>query len=161
LKIIEPALKEIASRHKIKIVTIGADNRALRTVSFQNLPWVEESEAYTISNFDVGVMPLPDEPFERGKCGYKLIQYMACNVPVVASPVGVNTEIVEAGRNGFLASSTNQWVNALELLISTPQKARKMGREGRRKVEENYCLQITAPILARIIQSAVRQRSDK
>lgn len=153
---IEPALREVASRHRLQFVAVGAGNLKFDGVSSQSLPWSEHSEAGSASGFDVGVMPLQDEPFERGKCGYKLVQYMACGVPVVASPVGANKEIVEPGHNGFLAATQTQWIEALEYLIRNPENAKKMGLQGRRKVEEQYCLQVTAPRLTRVIREAVR-----
>jgi len=99
-------------------------------------------------------MPLPDNPWERGKCGFKLIQYMACGKPVVASPVGVNREIVVDGVNGFLASTPKEWVEALLRLKADPELRRAMGEKGRRMVEEKYCLQVTAPRLHRILLEA-------
>ena len=116
--------------------------------------WDEATETGEIGKFDVGIMPLPDNPWERGKCGFKLIQYMACGKPVVASPVGVNREIVVDGVNGFLASSHDEWVRALERLKSDPELRRTMGANGRRMVEEKYCLQVTAPRLHRLLLEA-------
>ena len=96
-------------------------------------------------------MPLPDGPFERGKCGYKLIQYMACALPVVASPVGANRDIVEQGRNGFLASDADEWRAALHALVADPGLRRRFGEAGRRSVEQCYSLQVHAPRLARLL----------
>ena len=101
--------------------------------------------------------PLPDTPFERGKSGYKLIQYMACGLPVVASPVGVNCEIVEHGVNGFLARTDEEWITALTALRKSPDLRIRMGAAGRRKVEEHYCVQVTAPYLHRLLDEAAAQ----
>ena len=87
-------------------------------------------------------MPLPDKPFERGKCGYKLIQYMVCGKPVVASPVGVNKEIVRDGIDGFLASNETEWSTALELLCSDRKLRNRMGEAGRKRVEEQYNIDV-------------------
>ncbi|MDR9769432.1 glycosyltransferase [Acetomicrobium sp.] len=95
---------------------MGSGPVELVGVPVEILPWTEENEVAAIQNFDVGIMPLPDGPWERGKCGYKLIQYMACGRPVVASPVGVNRQIVEHGVNGFLANDTADWITALREL---------------------------------------------
>jgi glycosyltransferase involved in cell wall biosynthesis len=92
-------------------------------------------------------MPLLDSPWERGKCGYKLIQYMACGLPVVASPVGVNSVIVREGVNGFLASADEEWAVALETLIRDAALRQRMGSAGRQRVEDEYCVQQTAPRL--------------
>ncbi len=108
----------------------------------------EETEVESISECDVGLMPLFDSPWERGKCGYKLIQYMACGLPVVASDVGVNSEIVQDEVNGFLARSSEDWVNSLERLLTDTEMRKRMGKAGRQRVEEEYCIQKTAPKLA-------------
>src|SRR5207302_11438733 len=101
-------------------------------------------------------MPLPDDPPERGKCGYKLIQYMACGRPVIASPVGANREIVEHGVNGFLADTPGEWINALQSLRRDPALRTRMGHAGRKKVERVYSLQVTAPRLADLLLSIPR-----
>jgi glycosyltransferase involved in cell wall biosynthesis len=104
----------------------------------------------------VGVIPLEDSPFERGKSGYKLIQYMACGLPVVASPVGVNTTIVEYGINGFLAKSPEEWEWALRALAADPTLRNHMGQAGCAKVEREYSLKVTAPLLADWLAESVR-----
>ena len=86
-------------------------------------------------------MPLMDTPWDRGKCGYKLIQYMACYLPVIASPIGINKELVKNEKNGFLASCRSDWENALKKLLNSYQLRQKMGKEGRKLVEKEYSLQ--------------------
>jgi glycosyltransferase involved in cell wall biosynthesis len=86
-------------------------------------------------------MPLPDGEFMRGKCGLKLIQYMACGLPAVASPVGINTEIVEEGKNGFLAASEEEWFEKLDRLVRHPELRLKLGGAGRAKVAAGYTLE--------------------
>jgi len=119
-------------------------------------PWSEEREAQEILEFDVGIMPLDDTEWERGKCGYKLLQYMAAGRPVVASPVGVNPEIVEAGVSGFLASTPEEWQAALSRLRDEPGLAARMGEAGRQRVEARYSIEIAEPRLRSLLQSAVR-----
>jgi glycosyltransferase involved in cell wall biosynthesis len=116
------------------------------------LPWTEATEVDDISRGDIGVMPLLNTPWELGKCGYKLIQYMACGLPVVASPVGVNSAIVEHGRNGFLASDATAWLESLNQLLNSPVLRHQLGQAGRVKVEQQYCLQVTAPRLVQWLQ---------
>ena len=117
----------------------------LPAVPTEHVPWTEAAEVAAIAEFDVGIMPLADEPWERGKCGYKLIQYMACGLPVVASPVGVNRQIVEHGVNGFLAETPTQWDEALRTLLADPALRQRMGQAGRQKVERQFSLQVTGP----------------
>jgi glycosyltransferase involved in cell wall biosynthesis len=150
----EFALKEVCRNRGGKIVLIGAGENPFSGLMATLRDWDGEREAEEIGRFDVGIMPLPDNPWERGKCGFKLIQYMACGKPVVASPVGVNREIVVDGVNGFLASSHDEWVRALERLKSDPELRKAMGTNGRRMVEEKYCLQVTAPRLHRLFLEA-------
>ncbi len=151
----ESVLKQVCRNRGGKIVMIGASENPFSGLMATIREWDGEREAEEIGNFDVGVMPLPDNLWERGKCGFKLIQYMACGKPVVASPVGVNREIVVDGVNGFLASSHDEWVRALERLKSDPELRKTMGANGRRMVEEKYCLKVTAPRLHRLLLEAV------
>jgi glycosyltransferase involved in cell wall biosynthesis len=99
-------------------------------------------------------MPLPDDPFERGKCGYKLIQYMACGKSVIASPVGANATIVENGRTGYLARDNKEWTAALAALCDNPDLREQMGSAGRKKVEAIYSLQTNSPRLAALLRGA-------
>lgn len=152
LESIFPILKKISEIRKIKVSLVGAQHFDLNGTPVDFLEWSEELEVQYINEFDIGIMPLPDEPFERGKCGYKLIQYMACAKPVVASPVGVNCKIVEHGQNGFLASSEEEWTNYLLKLIDNYCLRLKMGMVGRKKVESEYSLSDAAGTLCRIIE---------
>src|SRR5262249_32197241 len=109
-----------------------------------------------IRNLDVGIMPLPDEPWERGKCGYKLLQYMASTRPVIASPVGANRQIVDNGTNGFLAATHSEWLHAFQILQASRELRNRLGMAGRKKVEAGYSLQSKAPVIGAILQNAIR-----
>ena len=155
LGLIKEALEQVAKLTGARVVLVGSgDQDPLPGVAKDVLPWSEESEVAQIQSFDVGIMPLPDGPFEQGKCGYKLIQYMACGLPVVASPVGVNTRIVEQGTTGFQASTDTEWVEALVKLAQDAGMRAALGKAGRTKVEQEYSLQVTAPRLLQIISEA-------
>ena len=151
LDLVAPALKVLATEFPLQLRVIGAQF-AWPGLDVDCRPWTEDSEVNEIQDLDIGIMPLIDSPWERGKCGYKLIQYMACGKPVVASPVGVNQEIVGDGINGYLASTVDDWIYAFRALFSDMQKQVAMGAQGRRLVEERYCLQVTAPRLAQLFQ---------
>lgn len=144
-------LSDVAQSSGLRFVAIGARKLpfAGEWCSMQN--WSEDTEAHSIANIDIGVMPLPDLPWERGKCGYKLIQYMAAGKPVIASPVGVNIHIVRNGENGFLANTDEEWAGALRTLIENPALRQRMGRAGRRRVEEEFCLSVSAPKLVELL----------
>jgi len=155
LPAIAPALKEVCSRGNVRIVLIGSGEVNLG-VPVEVRAWSETTEARDIREIDVGIMPLPDEPFEQGKCGYKLLQYMVSGLPVVASPVGANRKIVDEGTTGHLAGTHNVWVQALERLRENPAMRLKMGKEARLRVERTYSVQAQAPRILEVLEKARR-----
>jgi len=154
LKMIMPVLKSFCSQHNARLLLVGAGKVDLPGVPVANRSWSEKTEVDDITEFDVGIMPLYDTAWYRGKSGFKLIQYMASGKPVIASPVGVNSEIVKNSKNGFLAQTEADWLESLSILYFHPEKRLSMGRVGRKMVEENYCFQVTAPRLLNIIRNA-------
>jgi len=146
-------LSRLATRYPISCVAIGARQDQVADGPFIATAWSEANEVKLLSEIDIGIMPLPDEPYTQGKCGYKLIQYMACGLPVVASAVGVNKEIVREGENGFLATSDREWEDALVRLILDPDLRRRMGVAGRIRVEAEFSLQRQAPRLEQLLRS--------
>ena len=159
LSMIQPALAEVCATGDARLVLVGSGPVEIAGVPTEVRPWSEATEADDARSFDVGVMPLPDEPWERGKCGYKLIQYMACGKPVIASPVGVNKEIVETGVNGFLAETLPDWVKFFNLLRSDPDLGARLGGCGREKVETRYCTRVSAPVLCEALLEAAGRRA--
>jgi glycosyltransferase involved in cell wall biosynthesis len=160
LGMIREALEEVIKKLGARLVLVGSgDQDPLPGLEKNIIAWNEENEADIIQSFDVGIMPLPDGPFERGKCGYKLLQYMACGIPVIASPVGANTRIVEQGKTGFLASSMEEWKQALLILSRDGNLRNKLGKAGRKKAEQEYSLQVTAPRLFEILTEARSRKS--
>jgi glycosyltransferase involved in cell wall biosynthesis len=153
LQAIAPALAKVCEGGGACVQLIGSGPIDLPGVPVELLAWDESTEVSFLQKFDVGIMPLPDEPWTRGKCGLKLIQYMACGLPVVASPVGANCDIVEQNVNGFLAQTREEWVQALLTLMNMAGIGRRMGQSGRKKVEEQYALQVTGPKLAKLLRS--------
>jgi glycosyltransferase involved in cell wall biosynthesis len=156
LKVLATALRYLFDTFNVRIVAIGANACQFGDLPIEVVNWTENTEVAEILKFDIGIMPLPDEPFERGKCGYKLIQYMACGKPVVASPVGVNVSIVEPGVNGFLASTVDDWKKYLGLLCVDSMLRRRLGSAGRNIVEKSYSLNVTAPRLEMLLKAAER-----
>ncbi len=154
LSLIRPVLTELIQSGKARLVVVGAREVPFQEVPTEVKPWSEATEVADVLAFDVGIMPLTDEPWERGKCGYKLIQYMACSRPVIASPVGANRQIVDHAVNGFLAGTNQEWRSAFDTLSSAPDLRTRLGQAGRQKVEAHYCTRVTAPRLAAILKSA-------
>jgi glycosyltransferase involved in cell wall biosynthesis len=155
LKLIHKALLCLRKRCMFKLRLIGA-RLELPGIDVEYVDWSEATEVSSIDFCQVGVMPLPDLPWERGKCGYKLVQYMACGLPVVASPVGVNPVIVRSGVNGYLADSDEEWTASLETLLRNASLRQLMGSEGRQRVEKEYSVQQVAPRLAQLLRLAAR-----
>ena len=149
-----PVLTSLCQTGQVQVLAVGARDLNLPNVNLICLPWTEADEVAAIYRFDIGIMPLPDQAWERGKCGYKLIQYMACSKAVIASPVGSNQQIVNHGVNGYLASTLADWQMALIELKENPAQRMAMGQAGRNKVEASYCLQVTAPRLHKILTAA-------
>jgi glycosyltransferase involved in cell wall biosynthesis len=139
---INKILSEFTSKYNTIVHLIGFDKRLENKLSFSYriIDWSEDTEIKEICKFDVGIMPLIDGYFERGKCGFKLIQYMGCKKPVIASPIGENNIIVEHGKNGFLASNSKDWFEYLKILLNHPQKRKILGKNGFLKVKEKYSL---------------------
>ncbi len=153
LKLVIPALKEVCKNDTARVVLIGAKKEELPNIPVEYVSWSEETEIKEIKKFDIGIMPLPDNPWERGKCGFKLIQYMACEKPVIGSPVGVNKKIIKHGINGYQVRNIDEWIWAINKLKNDPKLGQKMGKAGRKIVEKNYCLQVTAPKLLKILKN--------
>jgi glycosyltransferase involved in cell wall biosynthesis len=152
LKPYRDLFRKISSQYNAKFIAIGIDANQFN-LPMQSEKWSESSEVKSLYNLDIGIMPLLDEKFERGKCGYKIIQYMACNLPVIASPVGVNKAIIKHGENGFLAKTMQEWEEYLVLLITNPVLRKEMGLFGAESVKNHYSIDITAPILIDVFKS--------
>jgi hypothetical protein len=153
-----PLLRELTQSRGVRVRVVGA-GPAARADAFPGLDLIEWSEAREVEDvqaMDIGVMPLPDDIWARGKCGYKLVQYMACALPVIASPVGVNSEIVTPGVNGFLATGESEWRDSLLRLIDDPALRRTFGAAGRARVEESYSLDVHAPRFVGLLRSLAR-----
>jgi glycosyltransferase involved in cell wall biosynthesis len=114
--------------------------------------WSADREAHDVGDCHVGIMPLPDDEVSRGKGGMKALQYMATGRPVVVSPVGVNAEIVQAGHNGYLANTLEDWVASLSKLARDPGLRARLGANARRTIEQGYSAQISAAKFAEVVE---------
>ena len=151
-----PLLEELCDGERARLLVVGAGSAANadRFRGMELAQWSEPGEIASVQAMDIGIMPLPDEPWARGKSGYKLVQYMACGLPVVASPVGVNSTIVRDGETGFLASSVDEWRAALIRLIDDADLRASMGQRGRVRSVKAYSLRSQAPRLIDVMRSA-------
>jgi glycosyltransferase involved in cell wall biosynthesis len=153
LKPILPVIDQLSTQIDFEFHIVGSNSEFI----FDNLKpkyikWTERSEVASILGFDIGIMSLQDTLFEKGKCGYKLIQYFGCAKPVVASPIGVNVEIVDHEVNGFLATNDEDWKKYLTLLLTDSNLRKEMGDKGFLKVLKKYDVAINANLLIDIIE---------
>lgn len=140
---------------------VGGGPDAARWKGVEALDWSEASEIAAVQSMDIGIMPLPDERWARGKCGYKLIQYMACGLPVIASPVGVNEQIVREEVNGFLATEVGEWTDALGRLLASAEQRHRLGGAGRAIAEREYSLAAYAPVVTSLVQQVARAKTTR
>lgn len=158
-------LRRVRERHDFTLRVIGAPRVSLPGIDIEMTPWTPETEATNLQGAWAGLMPVPDDAWARGKCGCKALQYMAVEVPAVCSPVGMNAQLIRDGENGLLASSEDEWVDKLSLLINSPELRRRLGRAGRETVKNWYSAEVQVPRVYQIFRSAARfsateQQSD-
>lgn len=152
---------EVAHEHQFVLRVAGAVRPVeVPGVQVDNVRWSLENEVALFNTCDIGVYPLADDPWTRGKCGFKAIQFLASGVPVVASAVGVNKEIVQDGVNGFLARTNSEWVSALGRLLVDADVRARFGAAGRRLVEERYSLERNAPLMIATFERALARAAS-
>lgn len=153
LQLIRAPLARLGRRFpQLRLRVIGALAVELEGLPVEVRPWSLEGEVEELRGFDIGLMPVPDDPWTRGKGGYKLLQYMATGLPVVTSPVGVNRRIVRDGETGFWARTPEEWEECLARLIADPALRRRMGQRGRAAMEADYALEACSRRLAEILK---------
>lgn len=157
LDMLAEPLRRLAATHRIVVDVVGAGTPlAWPGVPVRNREWRLADEVQYFQNADIGVCPLRDDEWGRGKCAFKAIQYMAVGVPVVASRVGANTELIRDGENGFLAATDHEWEEKLGLLARDPWLRQQMGDAARKTIEERYSLQVVGPRLVRALTDVMR-----
>jgi glycosyltransferase involved in cell wall biosynthesis len=148
-----PVLREIEKKYPIRIQIISNKNANIDLASAEFIPWSKENEMQQLLAFDIGLMPLTDDDWSRGKCGFKALQYMALAIPCVASPVGVNSSIIENQKNGFLCKTDKEWHETLSALIENINLRKQIGVEGRKKVLESYSVASNSVTFLSLINS--------
>lgn len=161
LKLIEGPLRRLALQYpEVAVRVIGANGWGLPGIEVETKDWSLEEESKDLADFDVGLMPITEDPWTLGKGGYKLLQYMASALPVVASPVGINSEIVEEGETGFLARSEGEWEERLTRLIKDASLRERMGSRGRAVAENRYSLSTQQQQLMDILTEVAESRGS-
>jgi len=159
VNILIPVLNRLKGHYEMEfwICSSSLKNIEMQNISFpfKFVKWSTVNERYFLCSIDIGVMPLEDSGWERCKCGFKIIQYMAYNVPVVASPVGVNKEIIKDGENGFLASDENEWIKKINILFSDKELRRQFSVKGRDTVEKEYSVKLNFPLFLKVINEGI------
>jgi glycosyltransferase involved in cell wall biosynthesis len=156
LDTLRSALIKLAAKESYQLQVIGTPEYKLENVDVRAQLWRADTEVNDLSRIDIGVMPLPDDNWSKGKCGLKALQFMALGIPVVCSPVGVNTDIIQDGENGFLAATDDEWLDKLTRLLRSQELRTKLGHAGRRTVEQKYSAISQAPRVYDVFKSVLR-----
>jgi glycosyltransferase involved in cell wall biosynthesis len=140
LEAVVPILQRLEQQYSFEFCVISnqAPEIALKSLVFK--PWQKDSEIADLLTFNVGLMPLEDDPWAKGKCAFKALQYMALGIPALVSPVGMNTEVVTDGLNGYICATPEEWYQSLEKVIRDPELRSELGKAARMKIEENYAV---------------------
>lgn len=150
IDIIVPVLQDLQNKYNFVFIVIADQDPVLPLKNYQFIKWKKSSEADDLLKIHIGVMPLYDDVFSRGKCGFKAIQYMALGIPAVVSPVGVNSKIVDDAKNGFVCEHTAEWYEKLSLLLENAALRKEFGAEARKKIESGYSVMATRDIFLKL-----------
>jgi glycosyltransferase involved in cell wall biosynthesis len=153
-----PVLRDLDARLNFELRVISDREPVIPGVQFMWRRWSAETEIRDLGEFDVGIMPMPDDQWARGKCAMKALLYMSMGVPVICSAVGTNREVIDHGQNGLLAATKDEWEAQLRGLIFDPAERARLGAAGRQTVEENFSMRRCASSFARVVQETVDKR---
>jgi len=157
LDILRAPLRRLAAREKFRLRIVGVPDYRLDGVDVESIPWRSRTEVEDLRVIDIGMMPLPDDDWTRGKCGLKALQYMALGIPTICSPVGVNSDIIQDGVNGFLASTEDEWIEKLTTLLHSAELRRRLGLAGRLTVEAKYSARSQVPRVVEVFKSVANK----
>lgn len=153
-----PVLKELLIKYpnQLEIHVIGQAAYKNKELELISKSWHSNTEVEDLNCFDIGIMPLPDDEWAKGKCGLKGLSYMACGIATVMSPVGVNTEIIQHNYNGYLATTQNEWLDALSTLIENKEMRELIGRRGLETVANRYSLEANKHLYIDVFNSLIK-----
>ena len=153
LDTLRSALQKLARQEKFRLRVIGTPEYHLEGVEVEALRWHSQTELADLRPVDIGIMPLPNDAWSKGKCGLKALQFMAMGIPTICSPVGVNTEIIQDGENGFIANTEQEWIDQLGRLLRSPTLRAQIGLAGRATVEQKYSAIAQVPRVYEVLES--------
>lgn len=155
LELFAALLRKVMSRRDVEVRVISNREPILPGIPYVWRPWSAEMEVEELSHFDIGIMPMPDDEWARGKCALKALQYMAMGVPTVCSAVGANCEVIQHGENGLLAKTQEDWLACLEMLVDDQRLRKRLGLMGRRTVEAKYSMKRCADLFANVVRETL------
>lgn len=156
LEMFVPLLREISEKLPIEIHVHSDREPDLADVPYIWHKWAVDNEVEVISNFDIGIMPMPDDEWSQGKCSMKALLYMSLGVPTVCSDIGMNREVINHGENGFLAKTNQDWFQAIQTLVNDESLREKMGKKSRQTVVEKYSMRKCAKLFADVVLKTVK-----
>lgn len=157
LEMFATVVRELMRRRDVEFRVISDREPVLPGVTYQWRRWSAETEAEDLAHLDIGLMPIPDDEWARGKCAAKALQYMALGIPAICSAVGANNEVIQHGQNGLLAASPDEWIACFEMLVDDPSLRNRLGRMGRRTVEERYSMNRCSELFATVVRNTVEE----
>ena len=149
----------LAKFQNFKLRVIGVPDYRMSGINVEARPWKSETEVADLRGIDIGIMPMPEDDWTRGKCGMKALQFMALGIPTVCAPVGVNSTILRQNENGLLAANDDEWVDSLSRLLNSAELRERLGKEGRATIEANYSKSVHVPRVFRILEAALNEES--
>lgn len=149
---IVPVLEEIKKKYDFEFRLISNHPPEFEIPNLNYVKWQKKTEIEDLSKINIGLMPLEETVWSKGKCAFKALQYMSLEIPAVVSPVGMNKEVIQNGENGFLCNSTEEWISTIEKLIQDIELRKSIGKAGRKTVEENYSVQALIPKYLKIVE---------
>lgn len=155
LEAFAPVLRDLSARRGVLLRAVSDREPELPGIKFEWRRWSAATEVAELAAFDIGIMPMPDDQWARGKSAMKALLCMAMGVPVICSAVGMNCEVIRHGQNGMLAASPQEWLNHFDLLVSDPTERERLGASGRQTVEHGYSMNHCASKFARVVEEAV------
>ncbi|PLX23295.1 MAG: glycosyl transferase family 1 [Salinivirgaceae bacterium] len=157
--VLEELKKKYSKKLKIRVISDAHVNHA--GLEIENIPWSVLDEITKLEEIDIGIMPLPNDKWAKGKCGFKGLQYMSMEIPAVMSPVGVNNEIIHHEKNGFLAETDKDWIELLTQLIDNKELRKTIGKNGRKTIEDRFSIEANKHKYLELFNSAIQKKNTR